>query len=123
MVRCPLAQPAGEVVARPAVVAQDDRVRRRDDLLEQVRDGAVLQAVVPHSAAQVGRALIMPNLRPPVTTARQALDYRQRILDAVPAGTAFDPVMSLYLTDQTPPEEIALAAAENTSRKRRYSGG
>ena len=61
-------------------------ITRPDDWHLHVRDGAALEAVVPHSARQVGRALIMPNLRPPVTTAQQALDYRQRVLAAVPPG-------------------------------------
>ncbi|MBS0342671.1 MAG: dihydroorotase, partial [Proteobacteria bacterium] len=82
-------------------------ITRPDDWHLHVRDGDALKAVVPHSAAQFARALIMPNLKPPVTTAEQALAYRQRILDAVPAGTKFEPVMSLYLTDKLPPEEIA----------------
>ena len=75
------------------------------------------------TARQMARALIMPNLRPPVTTARQALDYRQRILEAVPAGLAFDPVMSLYLTDRTPPEEIARAAEAGVRALKLYPAG
>ncbi len=85
-------------------------ITRPDDWHLHVRDGAALEAVVPHSARQFGRALIMPNLRPPVTTAAQAVAYRDRIRAAVPQGVAFEPVMSLYLTDKLPPEEIALAA-------------
>ena len=84
-------------------------ITRPDDWHLHVRDGDALKAVVPHSAAQFGRALIMPNLRPPVTTAEMAAAYRKRILDAVPAGRNFEPVMSLYLTDKLPPEEIARA--------------
>jgi dihydroorotase len=84
---------------------------RPDDWHLHLRDGTALQAVLPHSARQFGRALIMPNLRPPVTTARQALDYRARILDALPDGSAFQPLMSLYLTDKLPPDEIERAAA------------
>ncbi|PWQ83410.1 dihydroorotase, partial [Stenotrophomonas maltophilia] len=83
---------------------------RPDDWHLHVRDGAALEAVVPHSARQVGRALIMPNLRPPVTTAEQALAYRERILAAMPAERGFEPVMSLYLTDKLPADEIARAA-------------
>ncbi|MGR4872072.1 dihydroorotase [Variovorax sp. LARHSF232] len=98
-------------------------ITRPDDWHLHVRDGAALQAVVPHSAAQFGRALIMPNLRPPVTTAQQAVDYRQRILDAVPAGTAFEPVMSLYLTDKLPPEEIERAAAAGVKALKLYPAG
>ena len=79
---------------------------RPDDWHLHVRDGDALGAVVPHSAACFGRALIMPNLRPPVTTTAQALAYRERILAKVPPGSAFDPLMSLYLTNGTPPDEI-----------------
>ena len=84
---------------------------RPDDWHLHVRDGAALRAVVPHSARQFARAIIMPNLRPPVTTTEQALAYRERILDAVPDGLAFQPLMTLYLTDRTPPGEIVRARA------------
>lgn len=84
---------------------------RPDDWHLHVRDGAALAAVVPHTAQRFGRALIMPNLRPPVTTTAQALAYRQRIVDAVPAGLSFEPLMSLYLTDNTSPDEIDRAKA------------
>jgi dihydroorotase len=79
--------------------------------------------VLPHSAQQFGRALIMPNLRPPVTTAQQALDYRARILEALPAGSAFQPVMSLYLTDKLPPDEIERAAAAGVRALKLYPAG
>src|SRR5687768_11442756 len=79
---------------------------RPDDWHLHVRDGAAMAAVVPHSAAQFGRAIVMPNLKPPVTTAAQAAAYRARILEAVPEGIAFEPLMTLYLTDRLPPEEI-----------------
>ncbi|WP_038213756.1 dihydroorotase [Xenophilus azovorans] len=98
-------------------------ITRPDDWHLHVRDGAGLQAVVPHSARQMGRALIMPNLRPPVTTAQQALDYRERILAAVPEGARFEPVMSLYLTDKLPPEEIARAAAAGVKALKLYPAG
>ncbi|CAL93490.1 dihydroorotase [Azoarcus olearius] len=84
---------------------------RPDDWHLHVRDGAALAAVVPHTAERFGRALIMPNLRPPVTTTAQALAYRDRIRAAVPAGLAFEPLMSLYLTDNTAPDEIERARA------------
>ncbi|MBN8441448.1 MAG: dihydroorotase [Thauera sp.] len=83
---------------------------RPDDWHLHVRDGDALDAVVPHTAARFGRALIMPNLRPPVTTTAQALAYRERILAVVP-GSRFDPLMSLYLTDNLPPDEIDRAKA------------
>ncbi len=82
---------------------------RPDDWHLHVRDGQALQAVVPHTAAQFGRAIIMPNLRPPVTTVAQARAYRGRILAAVPEGVAFEPLMTLYLTDNLPADEIARA--------------
>ncbi|MDR5865914.1 dihydroorotase [Halomonas koreensis] len=84
---------------------------RPDDWHLHLRDGAALPAVVPASARQMGRAIIMPNLKPPVTTTEQALAYRERILAAVPEGLAFEPLMTLYLTDRTPAEEIERAHA------------
>jgi dihydroorotase len=96
---------------------------RPDDWHLHVRDGAALEAVVPHSARQVGRALIMPNLRPPVTTAEQALAYRERILAAMPAERGFEPVMSLYLTDKLPADEIARAAAAGVRALKLYPAG
>lgn len=96
---------------------------RPDDWHLHVRDGAVLADVVPASARQFGRALVMPNLRPPVTTAEQALAYRDRIRAAVPAGVAFEPLMSLYLTDKLPPEEIARARAAGVVAAKLYPAG
>jgi dihydroorotase len=82
---------------------------RPDDWHLHVRDGAAMASVVPFTARQFARAVIMPNLKPPVTTVEQANAYRQRILQAVPAGLTFEPLMSLYLTDSTPAEEILAA--------------
>ncbi|MEO7127485.1 MAG: dihydroorotase, partial [Rhodoferax sp.] len=82
---------------------------RPDDWHVHVRDGEALQTVVPHTAKQFGRAIIMPNLTPPVTTTAQALAYRERIRAAVPAGVRFEPLMTLYLTDNLPPGEIERA--------------
>jgi dihydroorotase len=96
---------------------------RPDDWHLHVRDGASLAAVVPASARQFGRALIMPNLRPPVTTAAQAVSYRDRILEAVPAGLAFQPLMSLYLTDNLAPEEIRRAKASGVVAAKLYPAG
>lgn len=84
---------------------------RPDDWHLHVRDGDALSTVVPHTARRFGRALIMPNLRPPVTTTEQALAYRSRILAAVPVGLDFEPLMTLYLTDNTAPDEIDRAKA------------
>jgi dihydroorotase len=82
---------------------------RPDDWHLHLRDGAALAAVVPHTARRFARAIVMPNLKPPVVTTEQALAYRQRILAAVPQGVVFDPLMTLYLTDNTPAEEITRA--------------
>jgi dihydroorotase len=86
-------------------------LRRPDDWHAHFRDGAVLASVVPPTAARFGRAIAMPNLVPPVRTTAQALAYRERILAAVPEGVDFDPLMTLYLTDDTSPDEIARARA------------
>ena len=79
---------------------------RPDDWHLHVRDGAALTAVLPHTVKQFGRAIIMPNLKPPVTTVALAQAYRDRILHAIPAGQQFEPLMVLYLTDNTPTDEI-----------------
>jgi dihydroorotase len=84
-------------------------LKRPDDWHLHLRDGPALAAVVRDSARRFARAIVMPNLRPPVRTTEQALEYRSRILAALPAGTAFEPLMTLYLTDDTPPEEIERA--------------
>src|SRR6516225_3350583 len=81
-------------------------IQRPDDWHLHVRDGSLMASVLPHTARQFARAIIMPNLKPPVTTTAQALAYRQRILDAVPAGLRFEPLMTLYLTDRTDPAEV-----------------
>ena len=96
---------------------------RPDDWHLHVRDGAALQAVMPHTAAQFGRAIIMPNLKPPVTTAAQAVAYRERILAAVPAGVAFEPLMTLYLTDNLPADEIARARDAGVVAVKLYPAG
>ncbi|HCU85143.1 MAG TPA: dihydroorotase, partial [Methylophilus sp.] len=84
---------------------------RPDDWHLHLRDGAGLQSVLPDTAKQFARAIVMPNLRPPVTTADLALAYYQRIKQALPARLAFEPLMTLYLTDNTPAQEIAAARA------------
>jgi len=86
-------------------------IRRPDDLHLHLRDGEAMRSVLPFTAARFARALIMPNLRPAVTTTEAALSYRQRILDALPAGAAFEPLMTLYLTDRTEPAEVDRAQA------------
>src|SRR5512133_234672 len=82
---------------------------RPDDWHLHLRDGAPMADVAAHSARQFARAIIMPNLRPPVTTTALALAYRDRILQALPPGLRFEPLMTLYLTDNTPADEIRRA--------------
>ncbi len=104
--------------------AQDTlTITRPDDWHLHVRDGDALHTVVPHTAAQFGRAIIMPNLKPPVTTAAQALAYRDRIRAAVPRGVDFEPLMTLYLTDNLPPDEIARAKDAGVVALKLYPAG
>lgn len=84
---------------------------RPDDWHLHLRDGEHLRAVLSDTARRFARAIVMPNLRPPVTTTRMALAYRERIIAALPAGVKFEPLMTLYLTDNMPPGEIAEAQA------------
>jgi dihydroorotase len=86
-------------------------LRQPDDWHLHLRDGAALQSVVGHTAAQFARAIVMPNLKPPVTTTALARAYRERILAARPAGSTFQPLMTLYLTDRSDPSEMAVARA------------
>jgi dihydroorotase len=86
-------------------------LRRPDDWHLHLRDGAALRAVLPFTAARFARAIVMPNLDPPVTTTAAALAYRERIRAALPAGARFEPLMTLYLTDETSAEEIRRAHA------------
>lgn len=104
-------------------MSREITLTRPDDWHLHVRDGEALRTVVPHTAAQFGRAIIMPNLKPPVTTAAQALAYRQRILAAVPAGVAFEPLMTLYLTDNLPPDEIKRAKDAGVVALKLYPAG
>ncbi|MEW6689672.1 MAG: dihydroorotase [Pseudomonadota bacterium] len=82
---------------------------RPDDWHLHLRDGPGMAAVLADSARRFARAAVMPNLKPPVRTTQEALEYRERILGALPAGARFEPLMTLYLTDDTPPEEISRA--------------
>jgi dihydroorotase len=101
----------------------DLSLTRPDDWHLHLRDGAALAAVLPATARQFGRAIVMPNLKPPVTTAAAAQAYRQRIEAALPAGLAFTPLMTLYLTDNTPPDEIARARAAGVVALKLYPAG
>jgi dihydroorotase len=96
---------------------------RPDDWHLHLRDGVALSAVLPYTARQFRRAIVMPNLRPPVTTAAAALAYRERILAALPPGADFEPLMTLYLTDQLGPQEIAKAKAAGVVGVKLYPAG
>jgi dihydroorotase len=96
---------------------------RPDDWHVHLRDGAALAVVVPDTARQFARAIVMPNLKPPVTTAAQALAYADRIRAAVPAGIDFEPLMTLYLTDRLPPDEIARARDAGVVAVKLYPAG
>jgi dihydroorotase len=98
-------------------------ITRPDDWHLHLRDGAALAAVLPFTAAQFGRAIVMPNLKPPVTTAEQALAYRSRIVSALPARSDFQPLMTLYLTDTTTPDEIVRAKAAGVVALKLYPAG
>ena len=84
-----------------SITSDTIRLTRPDDWHLHVRDGAALEAVIGHTAAQFARAVIMPNLKQPVTTTAQALAYKERIIAALPQGAVFEPLMTLYLTDKT----------------------
>ncbi len=96
---------------------------RPDDWHLHLRDGAALAAVLPHTARQFARAIVMPNLKPSITTAAQALAYRERILGALPEGLAFEPLMTLYLTDTLPPDEIRRAKEAGIVAVKLYPAG
>jgi dihydroorotase len=96
---------------------------RPDDWHVHLRDGAAMAAVLPDTARQFGRAVVMPNLKPPITSTAQALAYRDRILAALPHGSSFEPLMTLYLTDHLQPEEITRAKAAGIRALKLYPAG
>ncbi len=96
---------------------------RPDDWHLHLRDGDALRAVLPHTARQFARAIVMPNLKPPVTTTALALDYRRCILAALPEGADFEPLMTLYLTDRTPPDEVRRAREAGIVALKLYPAG
>ena len=98
-------------------------ITRPDDWHVHLRDGDVLKTVVPHTAAEFGRAIVMPNLKPPVTTAAQAVAYKARIQAAIPKGMNFEPLMTLYLTDNLASEEIYRAKEEGVVAVKLYPAG
>jgi dihydroorotase len=104
-------------------MADEITITRPDDWHLHVRDGVAMAAVVPDTARQFARAIIMPNLKPPVTTAEQATAYRERIRAAVPNGLSFEPLMTLYLTDTLPPDEIARAREAGVVAVKLYPAG
>ncbi len=110
-------------MSRTTTPLQTLTLTRPDDWHLHVRDGVALTTVVPHTAAQFGRAIIMPNLRPPVTSTAQALAYQARIRAAVPQGTTFEPLMTLYLTDNLAPDEIARAQEAGVVAVKLYPAG
>lgn len=98
-------------------------ITRPDDWHVHLRDGDVLKTVVPHTAAEFGRAIVMPNLKPPVTTASQAAAYKARIQAAIPKGVNFEPLMTLYLTDNLAPDEIYRAKEAGVVAAKLYPAG
>lgn len=94
-----------------------------DDFHLHFRDGDALKSVVPYTARQMGRALVMPNLKPPITTPEQALAYKEKILAAVPEGVTFEPLMTLYLTDNTTPETVREAKKAGIVAFKLYPAG
>ncbi|MEM6437700.1 MAG: dihydroorotase [Cyanobacteria bacterium P01_D01_bin.115] len=99
---------------------QELTIARPDDWHLHLRDGAALKAVLPHTTRQFARAIVMPNLKPPVRSVAEAAAYRDRILAAIPAGSPFEPLMTLYLTDNTSPEEIMAARATSFIKAVKY---
>src|SRR5258708_4427101 len=87
-------------------------ILKPDDWHLHVRDGAMLKAALPFTAAHFGRAIIMPNLLPPVLRVKDAIDYRNRVLAALPEGSKFQPLMTCYLTDSTDPDDVETGFAE-----------
>ncbi len=106
----------------PEAVAQLT-ITRPDDWHLHLRDGAALAAVLPYTARQFARAVLMPNLKPPITTTALALAYRERIRAALPPGLTFEPLMTLYLTDTTPPDEIRRAKDAGVVALKLYPAG
>lgn len=99
---------------------QQITLARPDDWHLHLRDGEYLAAVLPHTARQFARAIVMPNLKPPVTSVAEAAAYRDRIIAAIPPGLNFEPLMTLYLTDNTSPEEVRRAASSGFVKAIKY---
>eukprot|EP00884_Botryococcus_braunii_P001113 jgi/Botrbrau1/11001/Bobra.0234s0024.1 len=110
-------------ITRIRAEPEEVTITQPDDWHLHLRDGLGLQSVVPHTAWQFGRAIIMPNLVPPVTSTDMALRYRQRIMAALPEDSTFQPLMTLYLTDNTPPEEVERARQAGIAAFKLYPAG
>src|SRR5262245_22845353 len=98
-------------------------ITRPDDWHLHLRDGARLQSVLPDTCARFGRAIVMPNLRPPIVTVQGALAYRERILAARPIGSSFEPLMTLYLTEATKPKDVVAMAGTPVVAIKLYPAG
>ncbi|CAK7322768.1 unnamed protein product [Dovyalis caffra] len=109
VLNCPSLKVEGSRLLKCKALKMELTITQPDDWHLHLRDGDLLQAVVPHSASCFGRAIVMPNLKPPITTTAAAVAYRESILKALPADSNFSPLMTLYLTDTTSPNEIKLA--------------
>ncbi|KAF6257727.1 dihydroorotase [Scenedesmus sp. NREL 46B-D3] len=114
---------AATAAAATATQEQKLTITTPDDWHLHVRDGDNMRSVVPHTAAHFARAIIMPNLVPPVTNTQLALDYRARIMAATPQGSGFSPLMTLYLTDNTSPADVAAAKAAGIVAYKLYPAG
>jgi dihydroorotase len=106
-----------------AMPLQSLTLTRPDDWHLHLRDGTAMAAVLPATARQFARAIVMPNLKPPVVTTAQAIAYRERIVAALPSGSRFTPLMTLYLTDQTPPDEVRRARQAGVVAFKLYPSG
>src|ERR1700742_4864432 len=116
-------EPAGRCENRPMTTLNELSIQTPDDWHLHIRDGAAMAAVVPYTARQFRAAIILPNPRPPITTTAQAVAYRERILAALPEGSTFEPLMTLYLTDNLPPDEIKRAKDAGIVAVKLYPAG
>ncbi|KAI9178590.1 hypothetical protein LWI28_028268 [Acer negundo] len=107
--KVPIAKIGGSKQLKSKGLRMELTITQPDDWHLHLRDGDLLKAIVPHSASHFGRAIVMPNLKPPITTTAAAVVYRDSILKALPSNSNFTPLMTLYLTDTTSPDEIKLA--------------
>src|SRR3954471_22314754 len=106
--RCRAYRAGAQDLRARRVIAMAERItiRKPDDWHLHVRDGAMLRASLPFTAANFGRAILMPNLLPPVLTVKDAIGYRERVMAALPEGSTFQPLLTCYLTDSTDPDDV-----------------